>query len=216
MTGGPSHLDTWDPKPTRPLENRGPFGVIPTRLPGVRICEHLPKQAALLDHFTLIRSVDCRHSNHEPNMVLQTGHLDAAPRVNRLGGLYPAIGSVVAKHRGANRPGLPPYVGFFRSRSHIAFAGYLGRQYDPFPGNLAARLPIYDLVGVDSGTVSEPTAFLRPREVSAARVEERRSLMSQFDQLRHQLDHTGVAAGAGSVRPAGVGDDRRRPGTGGL
>src|SRR5947208_4571709 len=82
MTGGPSHLDTWDPKPSRPLENRGPFGVIPTRLPGVHICEHLPKQAAMLDRFTLIRSVDCRHSNHEPNMVLQTGNLDAAPRVN--------------------------------------------------------------------------------------------------------------------------------------
>src|SRR6516225_1343756 len=49
MTGGPSHIDTWDPKPGRPLENRGPFGVIPTNLPGTFICEHLPKQAALLD-----------------------------------------------------------------------------------------------------------------------------------------------------------------------
>ena len=45
MTGGPSQIDTWDPKPDRPLNNRGPFGTIPTKLPGVRICEHLPKQA---------------------------------------------------------------------------------------------------------------------------------------------------------------------------
>src|SRR5262245_44985399 len=60
MTGGPSQIDTWDPKPDRPLQNRGPFGTIATAIPGVRICEHLPKQAAMLDKFTLIRSVDCR------------------------------------------------------------------------------------------------------------------------------------------------------------
>ena len=46
MAGGPSHIDTCDPKPDRPLQNRGPFGVIPTRLPGVLLCEHLPRQAA--------------------------------------------------------------------------------------------------------------------------------------------------------------------------
>src|SRR5205085_3211357 len=46
MTGGPSHIDTWDPKPDRPLQNRGPFGVTRTRLPGVLVCEHLPKTAA--------------------------------------------------------------------------------------------------------------------------------------------------------------------------
>src|SRR5262245_13250928 len=62
MTGGPSHIDTWDPKPTRPPENRGPFGVIKTKVPGVLVCEHLPKQAAMMDRFTLIRSVDARHS----------------------------------------------------------------------------------------------------------------------------------------------------------
>src|SRR6476620_5848505 len=44
MAGGPSHIDTWDPKPGRPLQNRGPFGVINTKLPGVLMCEHLPKQ----------------------------------------------------------------------------------------------------------------------------------------------------------------------------
>ena len=49
MAGGPSHIDTWDPKPDRPIENRGPFKTIQTKLPGVRICEFLPKQAAMLD-----------------------------------------------------------------------------------------------------------------------------------------------------------------------
>ena len=82
MAGGPSQIDTWDPKPDRPLQNRGPFGVIPTKLPGVLLCEHLPKQAAMLDKFTILRSVDCRYSNHEPNKVFQTANLEAEPRIN--------------------------------------------------------------------------------------------------------------------------------------
>src|SRR5215207_6273918 len=102
MAGGPSHIDTWDPKPDRPEQNRGPFATIPTRLPGVRICEYLPRQAAMLDRFTLIRSVDATHSNHEPATVFQTGNTEADPRTNRAGHLYPAIGSLVARLRGPN------------------------------------------------------------------------------------------------------------------
>jgi hypothetical protein len=101
MAGGPSHIDTWDVKPERPYQNRGPFSPILTRLPGVQICEHLPKQAALLNRFTLIRSVDARKSNHEPNRVFQTGNLEAEPRISRDGDKYPAIGSVLAKLRGS-------------------------------------------------------------------------------------------------------------------
>src|ERR1035438_2485719 len=51
MAGGPSHIDTWDMKPDRPLQNRGPFAPIATRIPGVCICEYLPRQAAMLDKF---------------------------------------------------------------------------------------------------------------------------------------------------------------------
>src|SRR4051812_21267990 len=72
MTGGPSHIDTLDPKPLAPAGIRGPFGVIPTKLPGVQICEYLPKYAAIADKLTILRSVDCRFSSHEPNMVMQT------------------------------------------------------------------------------------------------------------------------------------------------
>src|SRR5439155_11383063 len=104
MAGGPSHIDTWDVKPDRPPENRGPFGTIATRLPGVRICEHLPLQAAMLDKFTLTRSVDCRGSNHEPNTVMQTAMPDAEPRTNPLARQYPAIASVVSRYHGPNHP----------------------------------------------------------------------------------------------------------------
>jgi hypothetical protein len=82
MAGGPSQIDTLDPKPSRPPENRGPFGVTKTKLPGVIVCEHLPKLAAMLDRFTVIRSVDPRGSNHEPNTVMQTANLLAEPRTN--------------------------------------------------------------------------------------------------------------------------------------
>ena len=97
MAGGPSQIDTLDPKPNRPPENRGPFGVIRTKLPGVLVCEHLPKLAADLDKFTVIRSVDPRHSNHEPNTVMQTANLLAEPRTNPEARNYPAIASLVSR-----------------------------------------------------------------------------------------------------------------------
>jgi hypothetical protein len=151
MAGGPSHIDTWDSKPDRPWINRGPFGVTRTKLPGVVICEHLPKQAAMLDKFTIIRSVDARHSNHEPNMVFQTANLAAEPRVNPEAVKYPSLASVIAKSHGANHPAMPPFAAFMKSRSHLAFAGYLGKQYDPFLCDKATTLPVYTDVGVDTG-----------------------------------------------------------------
>jgi hypothetical protein len=190
MAGGPSQIDTWDPKPGRPLENRGPFGVISTRLPGVFVCEHLPKQAAMLDKFTIIRSVDCEHSNHEPNKVFQTGNLEAAPRVNPNGDKYPAIGSIIAKHHGANRAGLPPYVAFQTSRSHVAYGGYLGKRYDPFIANGATRLPIYTNVGVDTGRTSGADFFKLPAGLTQERLMDRRSLLSDVDQLRRKIDRS--------------------------
>jgi hypothetical protein len=192
MAGGPSHIDTWDMKPDRPPENRGPFSPIATRLPGVQICEYLPRMANMLDRFTLIRSVDARHSNHEPNKVFQTANLAAEPRTNREAELYPAIASAVAKYHGPNHPGMPPYIAFMRSRSHLAFAGYLGRQYDPFLANQATRLPIYSLVGEDSGQLTEASLFNMPPGLTMERIQERRDLMQQFDSLRRDLDTTGM------------------------
>jgi hypothetical protein len=192
MTGGPSHIDTWDPKPSRPAENRGPFSVRSTKLPGVQICEHLPRMAAMLDRFTLIRSVDARHSNHEPNMVFQTGNSEAAPRINPRGRLYPAIGSIVGKMHGSNQSGMPPYVAFMKSRSHLAFGGYLGKQHDPFIADQAARLPIYTNVGVDTGRTTDADLFRLPLGLSQHRIHERRTLVKDFDRLRNDLDSSGT------------------------
>ena len=195
MAGGPSQIDTLDPKPDRPPENRGPFGVTKTKLPGVLVCEHLPKLAAMLDRFTVIRSVDPRNSNHEPNTVMQTANPLAEPRTNPEARSYPAIASLVAKLRGANHPAVPPYVAFMRSRSHLAFAVFLGKQYDPFLANEAARLPVYDLVGKDTGKLSGGKMFELPTDVSAERMGDRQSLLKNFDRLRADIDTSGTMAG---------------------
>lgn len=177
MAGGPSHIDTWDVKPEAPREIRGPLGSIATRLPGVRICEYLPRVAAMLERFTIIRSVDARHSNHEPNQVFQTGNIEAAPRINALGDKYPAIGSIIARERRASDPTLPPYVVLnMKSRSHVAWAGYLGKEFDPFVGSQAASL------------------FGLPAELTPERVRSRGLLRERIDRFRADLDLSGSMA----------------------
>jgi hypothetical protein len=177
MTGGPSHIDTWDVKPQAPVEIRGPFSAIRSKLPGVLLCEYLPKQAAMMDKLTIIRSVDARMSNHEPNQVFQTANLDAEPRINSEAEKYPAIASVVAKYRGAANRDMPPSVVLnMQSRSHVAWAGYLGKQYDPFLGNQASSL------------------FTLPSGLDQDRVTTRHSLQQQFDRLRRDLDLSGSMA----------------------
>jgi hypothetical protein len=174
MTGGPSHIDTWDPKPDAPREIRGPFATIPTALPGVRLCEHLPKQAAMLDRMTIIRSVDARFSNHEPNMVMQSGNSEAEPRLNREGNMYPAIGSLVAKFRGPNDRALPPYVSLnLKDKDHLAFGGYLGKQFDPFVATNVGNL------------------FKLPGGLDLDRLGSRQELRGQLDRLRKNLDLSG-------------------------
>lgn len=191
MTGGPSHIDTWDPKPDRPFNNRGPFAPIQTRLPGVQVCEHLPKQAAMMDRFTLIRSVDPRKSSHQPNQVMQTGDRRAAPRTNPLGDKMPAIASVVAKHHGPNDPSMPPYVAFMKHASHIGWGGYLGKRYDPFIGNQATELPAYDLVGKPLNRTTGANLLRLPGGLDMQRLNDRRQLNADLDRIKQGLDLEG-------------------------
>lgn len=179
MTGGPSHIDTLDPKPAAPREIRGPFHVISTALPGVQVCEYLPRYAGLLNRLTLIRSVDCRFSNHEPNMVMQTANLAAEPRTNREAEQYPALASVIAKERRDLPRDLPPYVVLnMKSRSHVAWGGYLGKAYDPF---------------VPSGG---ETLFQLPGGLTTERLYARKALYEQLDRMRRDLDLDGSLAAA--------------------
>ena len=69
---------------------------------------------------------------------------------------------------GPNQPNVPPYVAFARSRSHLAFAGYLGKQYDPFIANDATKLPVYSLIGENTGGVGGGALFELPAGLTQA------------------------------------------------
>jgi hypothetical protein len=90
---------------------------------------------------------------------------------------------------------MPPYVAFMKSRSHIAFAGDLGKKYDPFIADPATRLPVYTNVGVDTGQTSGADFFALPAGLTAERLRERNTLLDDLDQLRDVLDRSPQVAG---------------------
>lgn len=177
MSGGPSQLDTWDPKPEAPAEVRGPFASIPARAPGMRLCELLPAQANVADKFTLLRSITHREFNHpDASHLVQTGYHE--PNVQFRGQIFPAQGSIVAKLRGSNQAGIPPYVcipdAYFARQGFFQLAAHLGREFDP----------------VNSG--GEPTfrftspvpSFGMPGDLTIERTEDRRELLRRIDAAR--------------------------------
>ncbi len=97
LSGGPSHIDMWDPKPDAPAEIRGPYSTIDTRVPGIQVCEHLPLTAQLMPKLSIIRSVDCSASNHTP-ITMQAGNALARRSDDGNDGQgYPSMGSIVAQ-----------------------------------------------------------------------------------------------------------------------
>lgn len=171
LSGGPSQIDTWDPKPDAPAEVRGPYRTTPTSVPGVRFCEHLPLQAQRMHKLTIIRSVDCSASNHTP-ITMQAGNA-LARRTNdgKDGGGYPSMGSVAAKFRGPNVPAMPAFVGLADSwKADVWGAGHLGSAFEPVKGDeLPGRLTI-------------------PSGLNVARLQDRVELRRQFDRLERELD----------------------------
>ncbi len=177
LSGGPSHLDMWDPKPEAPREIRGPYSTIGTRLPGVRFSEHLPLQAQMADKLSVIRSVDCSSSNHTP-ITMQAGN-SLARRTNdgRDGGGYPSMGSVAAKYRGPNVPGMPGFVSLAESwTSDVWEAGELGRDYAPVKG-----LEVADKLTMPEGLTLE-------------RLQDRQTLRRRFDDFSRKINDRGALA----------------------
>ncbi len=123
LDGGPSHLDTFDPKPDAPSEVRSPFKDIATSVPGVRICEYLPETAKVMREVALIRSLTHELGNHDTGTrYLLTGHRPT-PALE-----YPSIGSLVARETGFGAA-IPPYVAIpgdgVGGNSSAARSGYL-------------------------------------------------------------------------------------------
>ncbi|MCA9059478.1 MAG: DUF1501 domain-containing protein [Planctomycetaceae bacterium] len=171
LSGGPSQLDMWDMKPEMPPEIRGPFQPISTCVPGIQICEHLPLQAAMMDRFAIVRSMDASSSNHTP-ITFQAGNPKAQrTNIGRQGGGYPSMGSVAARYHGPNQPGMPPYVALANSMvSDIYGAGDLGQAWEPLDGvNVNGR-------------------FSLPQGVQVDRLQDRDQLRRQLDLYRSQVD----------------------------
>ena len=111
LSGGPSQIDTWDPKPDAPDNIRGPYSTVATSVPGIRFCEHLPRQAKLAHKLSVLRAVDCSASNHTP-ITMQAGNpLARRTDDGKDGGGYPSMGSVAAMFRGPNVPNMPAFIG---------------------------------------------------------------------------------------------------------
>jgi hypothetical protein len=123
LAGGPSHLDSFDPKPEAPVEYRGEFKPIKTNVPGIEICEHLPKLARCADKFALLRGVSHSLTEHQMGTkYLNTGNRPI-PSLE-----FPGYGSVVSKELSAPRD-LPPFVAIPKTPQ---VAGVLGVEYAPF------------------------------------------------------------------------------------
>ncbi len=177
LSGGPSHIDMWDPKPDAPLEIRGPYGSISTKIPGVQFSEHLPLQASIADKLSIIRSVDCSASDHTP-ITMQSGN-SLARRTDdgKDGGGFPSMGSIVAKFRGPNDPDMPAFLGLADNwTSDVWYSGHMGDQYAPVKG-----LKLADALALPAG-------------ITISRIQDRERLRREVNRFGHQTEKPAVLA----------------------
>lgn len=188
LDGGPPQHETYDPKPDAPAEFRGPLKPIETRVPGVQVSELMPYHARMMDKMTIIRSM--HHSNGDHFAAahwMLTGFLGS--NAANLAPQYPSMASIISKVKGAKQPGMPAYVGLPHTHSvglapGYHGAAYLGVAYNPFvadgdPNNDAYRVPNLAL----------------PAGVDPTRLDDRRGLLSAFDQARRDVDSSGLLEG---------------------
>lgn len=172
LRGGASHIDSYDMKPDAPAEVRGEFRPIPTNVPGIRICEHMPLQARMMDRLAIIRGIRSNDlGDHTPHYIL-TGH------PNR--GKHPVMGSVVSYLR-PRTDGLPPYVslmykppGLYDNEGPV----YLGPAHRPFVPKGA---------GLSNLTLA--------RSMPVERLNDRRGLLGRFDSINRAIDTQGAFNG---------------------
>ena len=187
LLGGPPQLDMWDLKPEAPAEIRGPFRLIATTLPGVHICEHMPRLARLTGKYAIIRSVSHPNNNHTPMIYYTlTGRPTQRPEednnINPPSRTdHPHMGSVLARYKGTL--GLPGYIALpeLAIRSNLdnvrqtvllrgGKSGFLGARYDPLGINGDPR---------DFGSMP---ALASPPDVTHDRIQRRQALLAAMDQ----------------------------------
>lgn len=204
LHGGPSHLETYDMKPEAPEEFRGVFRPMPTIVPGMEVCELLPRHARVADRFTLIRS--CSHDS--------TCHDDGAqqmlsgrrtPFVRQPGSTIPnknpEAGAIVKRVRPEGPEGLPNYVAV-PHRQEFAGPGYFGSKYEPF-----------EVKGNPNDAQFQVPNLALPLD-QVPRLENRRELLRVVDGFRRDLDAAGTMEAMDSYTEEAVrlltGDAARR------
>ena len=179
MDGGPSHYETFDPKPDAPVEFRGEFKVAATKTPGVFLSEHMKRLAGIFDQYALVRSIRHDQGNHGAgNHYMMTG---APPRIpvgcGAFVSFHPSLGSVISHEKPAP-VGLPSYFSM-PSMSRSGGPNFLGAQYAPFvvdgdPNSMGFRVRDVAL----------------PSGISEARLGDRTDLRAEVDRFQRILDKT--------------------------
>lgn len=180
LAGGPTHFETYDPKPAAPAEYRGPLGTVATSIPGVHFSELMSQQARIIDKLAVLRAVTHTSSSHQTSAHLtQTGYYlrDPQQRENDM----PCAGAVAADLRGNNAEGLPAYVAIPRVMRYGGSA-YLGKRFSPFEtgGDPAAGKFEVNNLGLNAA-------------LNLERLTDRRALLASLDHERRMADSQGIA-----------------------
>jgi hypothetical protein len=176
LPGGPPHQDMFDLKMDAPSEVRGEFKPIKTNVPGIHVCEHLPRMASMMDKLVPIRSIVGAEDNHYDYQCL-TGHL----KRNEPPGGWPSIGSVVSKLQGPLTPAVPAFVGLEPVMQHKPYnasgPGFLGVGHRSFR------------------PAGEGKTDMVLNGVSLERLNDRKALLASFDRFRRDVDASGLMSG---------------------
>jgi hypothetical protein len=179
LAGGPATIDMWDLKPDAPENIRGDFKPIDTCVSGIRICEHLPRTAKVLDQCTLVRSLHHNIAAHGPGTLYMNTGNRPTPALD-----YPALGSLASKLLPVPA-GVPSYVAFSGAREagFTGNAGYLGAAFNPFEVEAAGNRTQVRVQGV-----SLPDGF------TLSDLQNRNKLLESFDEKFKALDDADLPA----------------------
>jgi hypothetical protein len=177
LDGGPTHYETFDPKPLAPSEVRGEFRPIPTNVPGIDVCEAVPELARIADKYALIRSVCHEQGNHGAgNHYMMTGAPTRIPvGCGAFVSFHPSMGAFTAYERG-HQNGLPAYFSM-PSITRSGGPNYLGAQYAPF-----------EVDGDPNSAHFKVRDVQLPRGLENARFAGRKELRQQVDTLKRFVD----------------------------
>jgi hypothetical protein len=177
LDGGPSHFETFDPKPEAPEDIRGPFKTVPTTVPGVHFSEPVSQLAGLFDKFTVVRSISHKDPNHGGgNHYMMTGAPTPVPvGCGAFVTFHPSMGSMVSHERGV-RSGLPPYMAT-PANTRSGGPNFLGGEHAPF---IIGGYPNSDSFRVHD--------VVLPADLAEGRVSSRRDLRAALDRMKRAND----------------------------